>query len=173
MAPLRQQRSQRSGGAAAGAKRPEMPGRAATGRPPRHFVWQARGPKAPGPPNAAAPPGALGSPAGLPSRYPFSPAFPCIVASAARPMRGAPAHSQTPSPFSPAFLKAGGVRGKAPQKRGPAKSPSLPKWFPGPPDRYPPPGEYSDAQRRSAPCPGGRYPRSCGPGGRNASRTGS
>ena len=49
-------RSQRSGGAAAGAKRPEMPGRAATGRPPRHFVWQARGPKAPGPPNAAAPP---------------------------------------------------------------------------------------------------------------------
>ena len=30
-------------GAAAGAKRPEMLGRAAAGRPSQHFVWQARG----------------------------------------------------------------------------------------------------------------------------------
>ncbi len=47
-------------GAAAGAKRPELLGRAAAGRPPQQFVWQARGPGAPGrqtpPPPRASPP---------------------------------------------------------------------------------------------------------------------
>ena len=81
-------RSQRSGGAAAGAKRPEMPGRAATGRPPRHFVWQARGPKAPGPTKRRRPPRSAGIFAG--AKEPWKPGINGEGRLAPRLKRGPP-----------------------------------------------------------------------------------